>query len=268
MNISRAQKKLSNWYKLIKKYVPVTLYLSQTTMKKEASTTLGGVLWWLLDPLLYCMIYYFVFAVIFESKTDNFIAFLLLGLIIFRWVSVSLLQSSGAVRRARPLMRQLDIPKVIWPLQIMIVQFIKFMVAFFAILIILAVLGAINFSALYALPIAMGAGFVLVTGGSLLISALTPLFPDLKNILQITMTALRYVSAIFFEISQVPEKYRFWVEINPMTVIVTTIRDVILYGTIPGVIALSYMLILGSIAGGIGIYMHKRFNRVYPRLIV
>ena len=82
------------------------------------------------------------------------------------------------------------------------------------------------------------------------------------------MTALRYVSAIFFEISQVPEKYRFWVEINPMTVIVTTIRDVILYGTIPGVIALSYMLILGSIAGGIGIYMHKRFNRVYPRLIV
>ena len=44
-----------------------------------------GLFWALLKPLFELLIYYFVFTVIFNNRTENFASFLFLGIILFQF---------------------------------------------------------------------------------------------------------------------------------------------------------------------------------------
>ena len=60
-------------------------YKTYADLRAEAERTYLGVVWWFLDPLIHISIYYFVFSVIMSRGTENFIAFLAVGVIVWRW---------------------------------------------------------------------------------------------------------------------------------------------------------------------------------------
>ena len=238
------------------------------TMKNEMMGTMGGFIWWVLDPLFYCMLYYFVFDVILDRGTDNFITFLLLGLVIFRWISIALVQSATSIIQKKQIMRQIDVPKMIFPIEVCFIQLVKFFAAFAPVLGLLILIDGITFSAIYYLPIVLFAGFVLTVGCALVLSAIIPFLPDLSNVLKMVVQALRYVSVIFFSLEQVPEKYRLLIEANPLALLIISTRDVLMYGTAPSTIYLSYILAFGVLLSFVGFVLHKKLNRVYPRYVI
>ena len=84
-------------------------------LKSEAAQNQLNYVWWLLEPALFIAVYYVVFGVFLNSRTDSFIAFLICGKIPFLWLSRTLGNASNSLVAGGGLMNQIDIPKLFFP---------------------------------------------------------------------------------------------------------------------------------------------------------
>jgi ABC-type polysaccharide/polyol phosphate export permease len=122
MTVQAARKPWSWLIQNCKRYIPVAYYMAVAQAKHEFAGTFGGILWWFGEPVIYTLLYYFVFSVVFNIDTENFIAFLMLGLVAWRWFSRAITSAAVSVSRSATLLRQVDIPKIIFPLEAVIVE--------------------------------------------------------------------------------------------------------------------------------------------------
>ncbi len=73
-------------------------------LKADASKYSLGVLWWLLEPLLWVSVFFVVFNLILDSgrKSGDFIVFLACGKFAFLWFSKAVIQSSNSIVSSQP----------------------------------------------------------------------------------------------------------------------------------------------------------------------
>ena len=251
-----------------RKYVPVAHYMALAQARHGFAGTFGGVLWWIAEPLLYSFIYYFIFAVVFESKTENFIVFLLIGLTVWRWFSKTIQAATASITRNIGLLRQVDIPKVIFPFQAVIVETYKFITALGLMWGILILRGDVAYSGLVYFPFVFVCAFALLLGGGLLAAAIAPFVPDLKKIVPLVFQGLLFMSGVFYGIERVPEQYRFYFHLNPFAVLIEAIRDTLLYGRMPRIDLLLGVMGLSIVLCMAGLYVHRRYNRVFARYLI
>jgi len=252
----------------IQRYLPVTHYMAISQARNEFAGTMGGVLWWIGEPLLYTLVYYFVFAVVFETKTENFISFLLLGLVVWRWFARSIKAAGISVVNNSSLMRQVDIPKVIFPIQATMVETYKFLFALAIICVLLFALGNLKFATIHYLPLVFTVALSVITGAGLLLSAIMPFVPDLKKIITLSFRALMLLSGVFFEASRIPGEYHFYFYLNPFATLIEGFRDVLFFGQVPDLTGQGIVFALGLSLCTLGLFFHWRYNRVFPRYLV
>lgn len=252
----------------VRRYAPITAYMGLATLKKEAAGTFGSFLWWIAEPLLFAVVYYFVFVIVFQWRTENVIAFLLVGLVSFRWMSLSITQASMSVSANAGLLRQVHVPKVIFPLQAILVQFYKFAIALAIVLLFVAALADLDLSRAYYLPLVLVAALSIIVGSSLVLSILMPIVPDLRNVLQLAFRALLFLSGIFFEATRVPEELRVYFYMNPFATLIESFRAALIFGEVPSLERLLYVTAAGALLCAGGLYLHVRLNRFVPRLLI
>ena len=85
-------------------------------LRAEAAQNLMGMLWWVLEPLLYLLAFYLIFEVFLERGGPGFVGFLLCGLVFWRWFDASLNRSSAALLANGRLINQIYLPKWVFPL--------------------------------------------------------------------------------------------------------------------------------------------------------
>lgn len=249
-------------------YLPITLQLSRSALKSEAEMTLVGFLWWIAEPVFYCAVYYFTFAVIFHTKTENFVAFMLLGLLVWRWFIVTLNRGTAAIKNNSGLMGQIDIPKIIFPLEVLFTETFKFVIALLGLLTIYYFFGYLSVHTVYVLPMVVGLTAFFFFGLVSITSLILPIFPDLQKLFRLTMRGLLFVSGVFYESSRVPEKYLDIYYLNPLTIIVESFRNPIMHGILPHMGHLAYLAAVSTLLCIAGIYMHIRMNRRIPRYLI
>jgi lipopolysaccharide transport system permease protein len=80
------------------------------------------------------------------------------------------------------------------------------------------------------LMLPLGAPLLLLMLGSLglgmglMVSSLTTKYRDLAFLVQFAVQLAMYATPVVYPLSMVPDKYRFWIELNPMTGIIETFR--------------------------------------------
>ncbi|MEZ5600916.1 MAG: hypothetical protein R3F36_07955 [Candidatus Competibacteraceae bacterium] len=80
-------------------YRDLILYKTQADLRAEAAKTYIGFLWWVLDPLMFMMIFYVVFGLLLKRATPDFVPFLLIGLVCPAVVSVCISHGATAISR-------------------------------------------------------------------------------------------------------------------------------------------------------------------------
>src|SRR5690625_5591259 len=103
------------------------LYLVKSGLKAEHRNSYLGYFWWLLDPLLNVLVYYFLVVIILDRGGENYALFLVIGLVVWRWISSSINSSAKSVLRYSSIIRQVYLPKSIFPLSFTITQLFNFM---------------------------------------------------------------------------------------------------------------------------------------------
>lgn len=217
-----------------------------------------GILWSFLDPLFMLCIYTFVFGIIFGVKlpadigTSSFAIFLFSGLIPWRAFSESLNTSTGIIISNVNLVK-----KVIFPLEIfststvissIINSFFSMTILFIGMLILDHRI-PLTFLYLFIIFIPQ---ILFTTGLCWFLSSIGVFLRDIKSIVSVILMAWMYMTPIFYPVERIPEKFRLIMNLNPMHVIVTNYRRVLLMGVSPDWFWLTFVTITGIIFSILG----------------
>ncbi len=243
------------------------LYKALADLRAEATKTYIGSLWWILDPIIFMVIFYVVFGLLLKRGTENYVPFLLIGLVSWRWFQNTISHSATAILGGRNLMRQVYIPKIIFPLVIILEDLFKFGLVLGVLLIYLWLSGFKPGICYLGLPFLLTAQFFLTLGLTLLVSAVVPFAPDLKFLVEHSLHILFYFSGIFFSGTTIQEHYKHYFYLNPMANIIEAYRDILMYREWPNWLALILITALGLSITGLAYWWLSRNDHLYPKLV-
>jgi lipopolysaccharide transport system permease protein len=241
------------------------LFQTYAELKAEATRTYIGLLWWIVEPMIFMMIFYFIFGVLFQRGTDNFIPFLLVGLVVWHWMQATVTQSSNSIVSNRPLIQQVVVPKPLFPTVIILANSIKFVIVAGILITFLLSYGfKPGPSWIYALLVLL-VMLLMIAAASFVLAAIVPLIPDIRILIDNGFRALFFLSGIFYDISELPERPAAWLSLNPIGAVIATLRSALLDGQVTAV-----PLMLGISAGSVlaiawGLYLMRRNRSNYVK---
>ena len=212
--------------------------------------SMGGMFWAFLNPLLMLAIYSFVFGYIFKSRWTavesgnvNFAIILFIGLIISNFFSECLNRAPVLITSNPNYVK-----KVIFPLETLSwvtvgTGLFHALISSIVLVVALVATGTPVSLAAVLFPVLLLVFLPMVAGVTWLFSALGVYFRDTQQIMQVLTTSLVFLAPIFYPRSSLPEQYRWLLSLNPLTFVVETARDLILWGRLPDPVdALTYTL--------------------------
>ena len=221
-----------------------------------------GFLWSLLTPL--CMILiYSVFAHIlrFNQGRPDYLAFLIVGLVVWQFLATTLSDSLHAVLGSSNLVKKTAFPRIILPLATVAANFINFLLTL-VVLVVYLLLTHVPCGGLYWLPVALLTHFALCFGAGTLIAASNVFFRDTEHILGVATLAWFFLTPIFYSVdlqwTMLPEAFRNCIYLNPMTGIIGMYRHAFMAEPLPGMAGLVVSCGVAWAVFAIGLGVFKR----------
>ena len=251
-----------------RRIVDLVFYKVYAELKSEATRTYIGVLWWVLEPIIFMLIFYFVFAVLFQRGTEDFVPFLLIGLTAWHWFQATITQGSNAISANQPLIQQVVVPKALFPTVIVLTNSVKFVVVYLILIVFLLIYGIEpSLGWLYSLVVLITL-LVLITGVSFLFAAILPLVPDIRVLIDNGFRALFYLSGIFYDIATLPENFASWLRLNPIAGLLEDLRGSLMYGAAVDTMDLLPVVLVGLICGTLGMLIMRANRSRYAKTVV
>ncbi|HHJ19892.1 MAG TPA: ABC transporter permease [Gammaproteobacteria bacterium] len=233
----------------------------------EARQGYIGILWWVAEPVLYMSVFYLIFVVLLHRGGKDNVAFLLTGMVVWKWFASSIIQCAGCISLNIGLIRQVYVPKIIFPGTVLLTSTIKFLIVFLLLVGFLMLTGKSPHVTWLSLPLLIFVQMLLMLALGSFLAAIVPFFPDLKLIVDNSMILLFFLSGVFFDVSSAPARLKAWLSLNPMAWIILSYRQVLLNASWPDwffiatVCTLSLMLLI------LDCMLLRRYDRVYAKMV-
>jgi lipopolysaccharide transport system permease protein len=252
---------------MLRQYVELLSYRALAELKRDSAGMYLGIMWWILEPILYMLVFFVIFGLGLKQGGLDFVFYLLCGLVPWKWLDSTVRTSSGIILGSAGLMRQVYFPKWLMPGYIILANVYKFFIVFSLLIIFLLISGIVPTMFWSAIPLLILVQFFLIVSLSFTVSALVPLIPDLRFAVSYGMTMLFFLSGVFFKASDLGEPVRTWLSWVPTVVLINAYRDVILYGLWPDFEGLIRVFGFTLVMFLIGFGLLIRFDRYYPRVV-
>src|SRR3990172_3592677 len=90
--------------------------LVSANLKVKYMESMLGYLWSLLEPLFTMLVYFFVFSVVIKFKVENYLIFLLSGILPWTFLQGSILFGVKTITHNSNLIKKVRLPREIFPL--------------------------------------------------------------------------------------------------------------------------------------------------------
>jgi len=242
-------------------------YSALAKLEAESERTYMGYLWWIIDPLMMMGVYYLIFKVMLNRGGPDYLHFLFIGLLTWRWLDTSIKSSAQSIIGNQGLMKQVYLPKFIFPLTNIMLHTYKFLIVFVFVVILYLLTGYnINIHYLF-LPIVIVSQFTIAIGIGFFLSSISPFVPDLSFIIGHGMRIIFYPSGILFSLEKVPDEYKWLIVANPLVGLFQSYRNIVMYNNEPVWTSLILSIITGVIFGVAGIIILNKNDRHYPKFM-
>lgn len=226
-----------------------------------------GVLWSFFNPLLMVAVYAIVFPYIMRMKTDNYLVFLICGIIPWIFFTTSINQGMITIRTNEGIIKKVYFPREILPISVAISGLINFFISCIIIL-LFCIFGGIGLSwHVILFPIIALIEFTIILGLILALSAINIYVKDTEYIIQFIINMLFYATPILYSVTLFPNKIRWILYLNPMTHIINGYRDIFMYHQLPSLISVSYMLGIAVIVFAIGLAIFRKLEKGFAEEI-
>lgn len=251
----------------IQNHLNIILYKAYADLRTESEKYFISYLWWVLEPIFQMCVYYVVFGLLFDNGTPNFVPFLLIGLVTWRWGVAIINEGIHGIPRNKHLIRQVYLPKYIFPSVALFTQSFKFSIVFSLLLIYLWIDGHPPHMGYLGLPLVFLAHLSLVMGLTYMLSALIPYLPDLRLLVDTGLQLLFFLSGVFFSGDAIPEEYKTYFYLNPMAQLLDAYRHILLFQEPWELQKLILIGGLGIVGIVIGLLMLKANDHHYAKVV-
>lgn len=226
----------------------IQTYAKSTAFAGGRDTFLGK-LWLILDPIMQVGIYLLVFGFIMKTSRgiENFLGFLVIGVIFFKVLSAGVNSGNGLIQRSRSLISSFIFPRAAVGVSTTLKSFYDNLIpcALAVIFSLITQWGTpVSFTVLGVIPLYI-LMHIFALGATLFVARITAFVPDLMQLVRFTMQALFFLSGIFFSLERfesaplIQEIMRF----NPFYQFLYAIRECVLYGSLPGAFTTIYLTV-------------------------
>ena len=205
--------------------------------KKEVTLkykrTVLGILWSLLNPILLALVLFIAFKIFMRIQMENYTFFLLSALFPWNWFSASVTLSAGTLIGNVSLIKKIRFPKHFLILATILAQLVNLIFSLPIIVGLSYFYGkGPGMSWFFIVPILIVIQFMVTTGICLAISMVNAYFRDMEYIIGIAVSMLFWMTPIIYPLDMVPEAYRIYLILNPLTYLITTWRDIFMSNVI------------------------------------
>jgi len=227
--------------------------------------TILGPLWHIIQPLLTTITFTIVFGKIARLSTDGVPPFLfyLAGNVCWSYFANNINKTSSTFVGNSALLGKVYFHRLVIPISIAISNLVSFAIQLGIFLVFLAINyrsgNNVHFTGWFfctPLFLLMLAGYGL--GGGIIVSALTTRYRDLTNLVAFGVQLLMFATPVILPLSQMPPKYRWVMEFNPLTPVVEGFRRGFLgAGSVDAVqLGTSFGVMLVVLAVGLMLFTH------------
>ena len=219
-----------------------------------------GVLWSFVNPLLMTLVYAIVFPFLLRSGPDNYVTYIVIGILPWNFFTTVISQGTFNIIANAGIIKKVYFPREILPISVATSGLINFLISL-PIICIFLIASGIGFSwYMLLLPIVILAEYVLVLGIVLITSAIDVYIRDAEYIINFILNMLFYATPILYQTSLFKDKA--WIlNLNPMTTIINSYRDILYSKTMPNMLMLSIILIVAFALLGIGILVFRKLEK-------
>jgi lipopolysaccharide transport system permease protein len=208
------------------------LNLVKTNLKLKYRNSALGFLWSFLNPLAMSLVLIFVFMHVFKFQIANYPAYLLTGVITWRFFA-STGYSLNSIRSNAHIIKKIYFPREILVFSACLFSFVVSLFEFAVLFVLLFLLGVKFSPYVLLLPLLLLILFLMVYGISLAISSLSVFYRDLEHIWEILLQVGFYAAPIIYPGDILPPEYYPILLINPMTHFVVPIRHILIFAEAP-----------------------------------
>ena len=237
---------MKKYLKEILKRKDLVVYLVISGLKAQHRNTFLGYLWWLLDPLLGVFVYFFVVVVVFQrGKASDYGIYLVVGMIVWQWLSSTINSTSRSIVSQAGIIRQVYLPKSIFPIGAVLTQLINFGFGLLVVAIFFLFFKLIPGVKIIWLPFIITMQLCFMMAIAFPVAYICVFVRDMDNLLSHILRLWFFGSPVIWSQDMIPEKLRFMLDINPMYYFLEGYRNILLYNSNPNYLTL---LTIGTVS--------------------
>ena len=212
---------------------------SKSRIAGESSDDSLGRVWMVLNPILNGAAYFLVFGVLLGTSRgiENFVAYLIIGVFMYRFTASTIVAGSKAISGNRSLVTAFNFPRMTLPLAINVREMMRNVttyVTMFALILVIPPLEPITWKWLVFIPI-VALQFFFNLGLSLVLARIVADWNDFTHIITFGVRIWMYLSAVFYSVERFADMPLILglMNANPLFNVLDMSRNVLLYDTWP-----------------------------------
>ena len=259
----------------LKRYNPYSLYAAKSELKGEVSSSYLTWIWWILDPVLFMLVYVFITVVVFRSDGEYLPVIVIIGLTVWNFFNKNVSISVRIVNTFKGIVSKIYIPKYMLILEKMYVNFFKMIISFGIVIgFMIAYHIPFRLQLLQCIPLVLLL-FLLTLSFCILVAHFGVYVNDLYNIVQVILRFMFYLSGVFYDIGDRLGSRMFlgidisWLmtHANPVAYIINELRASISYGDIMSLRLFAYWVVIALILLAAGLFLMYRHENSYVKVV-
>jgi ABC-type polysaccharide/polyol phosphate export permease len=249
------------------KYAQLIRLLVNRELTLRYKRSVIGIGWSLLNPVLTSLVLWYVFSFVFASRLPNgqqFAPYLMAGILLYTFFNQSLMQSAESIANNAGVLTKIFIPPQVFAVSSALAGLINFVIGLLPLALVCFISGQ---SIAWTLPLVFVIGISLAflsAGLGLAISIMFIRFDDTRNIVNVLLMILMYLTPVFYPVSIMNPTMQKIIHWNPLTSYLDAFRWAFSNNASPTIFSWIYMAIWSIGALLLGTYVFKKF---WPRTV-
>lgn len=218
-----------------------------------------GFLWSFLNPLCLMAVYTLVFSHYMRvSGGPHYHLMVFAGLLPWIWSTSALTEGTSSLVSSGHLITKSLFPAHVLPFVSVAASMVHFVLALPILVLFMAAAGVALSTTWLLLPIIVVLHGLFLLGGVLALSALNVFYRDVQHLLGNFLTFIFFLCPVVYPRSNIPERARFWVELNPLALVTEFYQMILIEGVLPSWKHLVYFAFMAGLTFAFGVLIHQR----------
>ncbi len=233
-----------------------------------------GVIWAFVVPMLMLGVYTFVFSMVFRIRWEvpmeekgSFALILFSGLIIFNLFSECVTRAPGLMLENVSYIKKVVFPLEIMPWVSMVVALFNAAVSLLILVVFYLVVHGLPPATFLLLPIVIFPLVFWILGLGWFLSSAGVYLRDVQPFVGLLTTMMMFLSPIFYPLSAIPEAYRGFIQLNPLTLVLNDSKSVMFWGQMPQWLDWLLYVMLSWVVGWLGFVWFQKTRKGFADVV-